>query len=675
MTIKKTIAVAVSGLILLCLGGLALWPSSQLEVPEGARAGSLSMKDCEYDTEDGTVQAECGTLVVPETRDDPDSELIALPVVRIRATGSAPREPIFRLAGGPGGSNMTFPQASRLTESHDLVLVGYRGVDGSRRLDCPEVAGTLQTSDDLIGTETQLRTRTAFRACAERLTKDGVDLTAYSVVQRVEDMEAARKALSYPRIDLLSSSAGTRTAMVYSWRYPASLLRSAMVSVNPPGHMVWDPTITDSQFAQYSRLCAADRGCSARTDDLAATMRTTAGDLPSRWGPLRIKDGNVRVAGMYGMHHNGPGAAPQTAPNIIDAFLSSADGDPSGLWAMSALGDVLLPEGIVWGEFASFAMLDAPTAKAYYAAGGDPGSILGNGGAEFLWGGPEGVATVWPDSPDNAEYRTPRPSATETLLVSGTVDFSTPAQLAAEELLPTLSKGKQVILPELGHTGDFYEHRPEAGKHLLTTFYDTGVVDDSKFDTRPVDFTPAAVSMPTIAKLLAGGTVGGLLIGLAVLGALALRVRRRGGIGRRTGIWLRVLAPIPLGIGGLCAAALLVWSVAPQTPLFSGRVIVPSLALSIGLGVALAWIHPERPARARRTGTGAAIGGAAAGALLGLLALTGIGSTLTAVVGAAAGANLALQLFEGFRKPERTDPAPETATPETAPETAAAEPA
>nr|GID85214.1 hypothetical protein Ade03nite_41380 [Actinoplanes derwentensis] len=619
---------AVSGLILLGLGVLLVWPADTLDVPDGAAAGSLNMQACEYETEAGPVPADCGTLAVPETRADPGSELIALPVVRVRATGT-PREPIFRLGGGPGNSNMTFPQASRLTDGHDVVLVGYRGVDGSRRLDCGEVTGALQNSGDLVAAET---TR-AFRACAQRLTKDGVDLTAYSVVQRVEDMEAARTALGYPRINLLSSSAGTRTAMVYSWRHPASLARSAMVSVNPPGRMVWDPEITDRQIGRYAELCATDSTCSARTTDLAASLRETATAPPARWGPLTIKPGNVRVTGMYGMHHNGPGAAPQTAPNAIDAFLSAADGDPSGLWAMSALGDVLLPGGIVWGEFASFAMIDAPAAQAYYAAGGDPGSILGNAGAEFLWGGPDGYSTVWPDSPDNAEYRTLRPSDTETLLVSGSVDFSTPAETATRELLPTLTRGRQVILPELGHTGDFWEHRPEASKHLLTTFYDTGAVDDSRFGVRPVDFTPAAMSLPAIGKILISVTVGGALAGLALLTLITARVRRN----KRPGIWLRLLTPLPLGIGGLCVAALLVWTVLPETYVGSAVVIGPALALSIGLGAWLTWPRPTR-----RLGPFLAVGGALAGALLGLFALTGPAGIVTALIGAAAAAHLAL---------------------------------
>lgn len=619
---------AVSGLVLLGLGVLLVWPADTLEVPDGAAAGSLTMQACEYETEAGQVPADCGTLVVPETRSDPGSELIALPVVRVRATGT-PREPIFRLGGGPGNTNMTFPQASRLTDGHDVVLVGYRGVDGSRRLDCAEVTGALQNSGDLAAAETTL----AFRACAQRLTKDGVDLTAYSVVQRVEDMEAARTALGYPRINLLSSSAGTRTAMVYSWRYPASLARSAMVSVNPPGRFVWDPEITDAQIGQYTELCAADSACSTRTENLAASLRETATAPPARWGPLAIKPGNVRITGMYGMHHNGPGAAPQNAPNIIDAFLSSADGDPSGLWVMSALGDVLLPGGIVWGEFASFAMIDAPAAQAYYAAGGDPGSILGNAGADFLWGGPDGYFTVWPDSPDNAEYRTLRPSATETLLVSGSVDFSTPAETATRELLPTLTRGTQVILPELGHTGDFWEYRPEASGHLLATFYDTGRVDDSRFGVRPVDFTPAGMSLRTIAMSLIGVTVGGALAGLALLTVIVVRGRR----GRHPGIWLRLLAPLLLGIGGLCTAALLVWTLVPETYVGGAVVVGPALALSIGLG---AWLTRPRPAR--RLGLFLAVGGALAGALLGLFALTGPAGIATALIGAAAAAHLAL---------------------------------
>ena len=43
-------------------------------------------------------------------------------------------------------TNMTFPQANRLAAQHDVVMVGYRGVDGSSVLNCPEVTAALENS-------------------------------------------------------------------------------------------------------------------------------------------------------------------------------------------------------------------------------------------------------------------------------------------------------------------------------------------------------------------------------------------------------------------------------------------------------------------------------------------------------------------------------------------------
>ena len=117
------------------------------------------MKPCTYGTEKGSYKADCGTLVVPENRADPQSRLIALPVKRIRALAEDPAEPIFRLQGGPGITNMTFPEASRFADEHDVVLVGYRGMDGSAVLDCPEVESAMKRSTDLLERDVQPRAR------------------------------------------------------------------------------------------------------------------------------------------------------------------------------------------------------------------------------------------------------------------------------------------------------------------------------------------------------------------------------------------------------------------------------------------------------------------------------------------------------------------------------------
>src|SRR3954453_20692835 len=147
----RIVALVLIGLVVLGLGYLRFAPGDTVSVPKGARAGQLTLHDCTYGTEKGDYAADCGTLVVPENRDDPGSRLIALPVTRIRAHSGRSREPVFRLEGGPGGTNMEFPMASRFASDRDVVLVGYRGVDGSSVLDCPEVESALKHSTDFLG--------------------------------------------------------------------------------------------------------------------------------------------------------------------------------------------------------------------------------------------------------------------------------------------------------------------------------------------------------------------------------------------------------------------------------------------------------------------------------------------------------------------------------------------
>src|SRR6266508_3594840 len=286
----RAAALVLIALVALGLGYLHFAGShSTVSVPSGAQAGQLTLEPCTYENE----AADCGTLVVRENRHDAHSRLIALPVTRIRAHSPEPGAPIFRLEGGPGKTNVEFAAASRFTARHDVVLVGYRGVDGSQRLDCPEVVDSREHSRDLLSTTSFESVADAFRACADRLRDEGVDLAGYSLPQRVDDLELVRRKLGYGPIDLVSESAGTRTAMIYAWRYPRSIHRSVMIGVNPPGHFLWDAKTTGEQIGRYARLCAQANECRSRTDDLAASVHSASERIPSHWWFLPIKKGNV----------------------------------------------------------------------------------------------------------------------------------------------------------------------------------------------------------------------------------------------------------------------------------------------------------------------------------------------------------------------------------------------
>jgi pimeloyl-ACP methyl ester carboxylesterase len=636
------IALLVGGLVALRFGG----ESDLLAVPDGAEAGDLTLESCEYATESGTYQAECGTLVVAETRGDPQSRLIVLPVLRVRAETDAPQEPVFFLTGGPGESNLEFASqfANRYIANRDFVAIGYRGAEGSVRLDCPEVSSALKHSTDLVGDDFFRASADGYRSCATRLAAEGVDLTSYGLVQQVDDMEVARVALGYDRINLLSESAGTRTAMIYAWRYPESIHRSVMVAVNPPAAFLLDAEATDEQIGRYSGLCAEDSSCRGRTGDLAGTLRRISADVPDRWLFLPIKDGNVRVVSLFGLLDTTAAASETPAPMTLDAWLDAADGDASGLWFTSVLGDLLFPDMFIWGQYAGAAMLDAQAARESFAGG--PGNVenLGRSTTAFAWGG-GGLADARPAAPEEDEYRRVRTSQVETLLVGGELDPMTPPQVATKQLLPHLPNGHQVVLPGFGHTLSVLMEQPEAGSRLINTFFHSGQVDDSLYVPVNVDFTPP-MTFRTMAKIALAA-----LLGLAALTALSLlamarRVHRRGHIGLKSSALLRsVYAPV-LGLGGWFLGVLIVLTAMPAVRIDNELLIVLFVSAPVGLGIYLGWVHRGWPAATKRSGGAAAGAAALGGAWLGFHAAPGPLALLTAIAGAVAGGNLALLVYD-----------------------------
>jgi pimeloyl-ACP methyl ester carboxylesterase len=673
-TPARIVALCVIALLVAGLAYVRFAPDDAVSLPSGAEAGDLQLEPCDYATEDGSYAADCGTLVVPENRADPQSRLIALPVTRIRARSADPAEPVFRLEGGPGGTNMHFDRASRFADDRDVVLVGYRGVDGSSVLDCPEVESALKHSTDFLGQDSFRAYADGFRSCADRLRGDGVDLDGYSMSQQADDLEAAREALGYDQIDLLSESAGTRLALIYSWRYPANVHRSVQIGVNPPGHFFWDGPTTDRQIGRYAAMCARDADCSTRTDDLAASMRRIAGDMPDRWWFLPIKEANVRIAAFFGLFETTPEVNPISGPAILDAWLAADEGDPSGFWFASLAGDLLFPTMFVWGEYAAIGTTDSLAVDAYYAAGGDPGSILGNPGTDFVWGG--GLfADAWPTSPDDAEYRQVPRSEVETLLVGGTLDVSTPAVNATRDLLPFLPNGRQVLLPRFGHSTSFWSDQPDAGTRLINTYLDSGRVDTSGYSPQRIDFTPS-VTPTNVAKVVAGVMVTLALVAVLSLLGMAWRVHRRGRFGRMTSAALRSAYVVVLGLGGWFLGALIVLTTMSGVTIDNALLAVLSVGIPIGLGVYWAWVDRDWDPGTKTTGFVAAAVGALVGAWLGVTVTEGLVALLTAIVGAAVGANLAVLVLDiALGSPDRRAASIEAPAVPAVPAGAAGEPA
>lgn len=646
LTGTRLVALLLTALLVAGLVALRLGRDGDLRaVPADAVAGDLLLEPCNLEVDSGSYPADCGTLVVPENHDDPGSRRIALPVLRVRAVTDRPQEPVFFLTGGPGESNIEFASelADRFVEDRDFVAVGYRGADGSVRLDCPEVTRAISTSTDVLSDASFDAVADGYRSCAGRLTGEGIDVSRYGLVQQVDDMEAARAAFGYDRIDLLSESAGTRTALIYGWRHPGSIHRSFMVGANPPGAFLLDPDVTEEQLGRFAALCAHDDACRQRTDDLTTTMRRSTADVPGRWLTLPIKESNLRAATLFGLFETGPtGAA--SAPMMIDTWLAAAEGDTSGLWFNSVLIDVVFADLFIAGQRAAAVSIDYPAARQYFADGPGDLSNLGRAATVSAWAAGR-LVDVWPAAAEAESYQQMRTSAVETLVVNGALDVATPPQRASRELLPYLPNGQEVVLPGFGHTGSFFNQQPDAGTHLVNTFFATGAVDVSRYEPEAVDFTPPSTHGAYARMILA------TLLTLAAFTVLSLvvvarRVRTRGRVGPVAAATLRSILPVVVGLGGWSLGALVTLSAIPGLPIVDPLVVVPSVAVPIGLTIYLAWVHGGWPDTRRRAGGAATAAAALAGAWLGFSAAPGPLALLTAIAGAIAGGNIALLLFD-----------------------------
>ena len=513
---SKLILIIVIVVVLITAGVLVFRPKNRaVTVPAGARAGDIFLDPCTVKLGGVKYQADCGTLVVPENRADPASRLVALPVKLIHSASANPAEPIFYLSGGPGSSNMGFKPPVWLLANHDVVIVGYRGVDGTPKLDCPEFSKAVKGVDGNVLSPASLDAMgAAMAACAARLQAEGEDLAGYTIPEVVEDMEAVRTVLGYERIDLLSESYGTRVAQIYAYMYPESLLRSAMIGVNPPGHFLWRPEVVDAQVAYYADLWKQAAGPAA--PDVVGAMRSVNAAMPRRWLFLSIDPGKVQNMAFVLLYHR------STAPMVFDAYLSAAKGDPSGLALMSLAYDLMMHNMMTWGEFFAIGCsADFEPGRDYRAELTTPGATLGSPMSLLIWGSATGN---WPPILMADEYRQVHPTDVETLLVSGSIDFSTPAQFAEQELLPSLRKGQHVIIAEQGHVNDFWGFQPEARQRLLTSFYDTGTADASLYKYLPMNFKPA-MRFPVLAKVLVAVSI---LLVIGLVWALWSTIRRIG---------------------------------------------------------------------------------------------------------------------------------------------------
>src|SRR6185437_3762674 len=135
----------------------------------------IALTECRLPKVAQAVQ--CGSVEVPENRDQPQGRRLSIFVAILPANTLTPKpDPLVLLAGGPGQAASTLgPFASQLTavrRTRDIVLIDQRGTGRSSPLSCPALA-----PDEHAEFDTDPVPKATL--CAQQLGANGVDASQY----------------------------------------------------------------------------------------------------------------------------------------------------------------------------------------------------------------------------------------------------------------------------------------------------------------------------------------------------------------------------------------------------------------------------------------------------------------------------------------------------------------
>lgn len=414
-----------------------------------------------------TIEVDCGYLVVPENRLDPESNDIRIAVAHLHSPNAdAAPDPLIELAGGPGfGSldNVEGWSRSPLLEERDIVLFDQRGLGYSEpNLDCPETneaVWEIFTTNDPPADEGRVLLD-ADLVCRDRLLADGVDLNGYTTVQNAADVADLRVAMGFDEVNLRGVSYGSSLAQMVLRNHPEGLRAVLLDSVVPPDVPFVGVARGESALRAFRTLddaCQADDSCGPVHGDLIELFGRAAASLDAE--PYRVMvpdpeggedreafiDGGDFLAGLFNAMYD-----PTLLTAIPGAAADVADGGRSII-------DALAPNGVAFlagqHEAMTVSVLCADTARLqdpdaiepYLEEHPELGQLVHFGATELIcpeWG-------VEPQPAANNELLTDDEVDVPVLVMAGAFDPVTPpegSRRVAESLGLDL-----VLLPNAGH--------------------------------------------------------------------------------------------------------------------------------------------------------------------------------------------------------------------------------
>jgi pimeloyl-ACP methyl ester carboxylesterase len=438
------------------------------------KAGTLKIKPYTFENDKkGKVDAEFGTLFVPENRSNPESNLIELAFVRFKSTAKNPGPPIVYLAGGPGGSGIftakgsRFPLFMALREIGDVIAYDQRGTGFSKpNLGCYE---RLSLPLDVAPTrEAAIKELRENSESCKNYWRDiqRVDLNGYNTYESADDLEDLRKALGVNQISLWSISYGTHLAFATMRRHPKSIHRAILAGTEGPDHTYKLPSNIQKHLEDLAALIKADPQIGKEIPDFLGLMKSVFDHLDAQPETVEITDPRTKlkvkvVVNKFVMQFIVANNIGTTVTARFPAlFYRASKGDfsnPAQVWLNQSRSDI--------GSAMSY-MMDCASgqtaARRELIARDAKGTLL-----EDIFNFPfPDVCEEW-KAPDLGDaFRAPLRSDIPVLFISGTLDARTPIS-NAEEYRKGFSNSTHIIIEGAVHSDPLFLSSPQIKEGMM----------------------------------------------------------------------------------------------------------------------------------------------------------------------------------------------------------------
>lgn len=468
----------------------------QLVCADQQKSGDLKLEPYIFESQSGQkVDAELGHLFVPENRSNPQSKLIELAFVRFKSTSKNPGTPILYLVGGPGGSAISqgrsvgFPLYMALREAGDFILLDQRGTGMSKpNLTCREKLN-YPLDKPLERAELLRLYLEQSRSCAQNWRSQGVDLSGYNTNENADDVEALRKALGIPKLNLFGTSYGTHLSLATIRRHGENLDRVVMAGIEGPDHTHKLPSNVQNNLEQIAQIYKADANVGKAIPDFLGLMQTLFDRLEKQPVTVELTDPETKqkvkiTLGKFELQY--------LIVNLLPGRVTAMQRFPSIALAMSK-GDFSLLAGVSFGarrdsigSAMSFVMdcASGVSRKRWAQIKREEKTRMVGSLIDFPF--PE-ICKEWGNPDLGSRFRSPVKSKLPVLFISGTLDGRTPV-INAEETRKGFPNSVHLIVEQAGHV-DASMFKPKTIEVMLE-FLKGQPASTTKVASPPLEFPP-----------------------------------------------------------------------------------------------------------------------------------------------------------------------------------------